>query len=202
MEFSVLLSFLTAAVLLTIMPGPDNIFVLTQSITRGKLTGFLIALGLVSGVFVHTAIAATGLSIVLKQSEFAFNIILYLGAAYMLYLAYSATKEKPLQSNEKELKVSGVQLVKTGFFMNVLNPKVTLFFVAFLPQFVVEGGWPIALQFVFLGIVFIVQALLIFSLIAVLAGRLTQYLNSERFWKITKWTKVFILITLAIFLIV
>ncbi len=187
------------------MPGPDNIFLLTQSITRGAKTGILISSGLVSGVWVHTAIAATGLSVVLKQSEVVYSIVLYLGAAYLFYLAFQATKEEPIEagvSANPEQPTGGFSLFRTGFFMNVLNPKVTLFFVALLPQFITPNGWDMPYQFGVLGLVFIVQAFIIFGLISVLAGRLTDYLNSSKFWHITKWSKVVILTLLGMFLLI
>ena len=205
MELNLILSFLGAAVLLTLMPGPDNIFVLTQSITRGAKTGILISIGLVSGVWVHTAIAATGLSVLLRQSELVYSLILYLGAAYLFYLAFQATKEEPVETGSAETlskTTKGFNLVRTGFFMNVLNPKVTLFFVAFLPQFITQNGWSLAKQFGVLGLLFIVQAFIIFSLISVLAGQLTDYFNSPKFWQITKWSKVVILALLGVFLLI
>ncbi|MCH9823265.1 MAG: LysE family translocator [Bacteroidetes bacterium] len=204
MEIQLILSFIAASVLLTLMPGPDNIFVLTQSITRGAKTGIIISFGLVSGVLVHTAIAATGLSIVLMQSKMAYTVVLYAGAAYLVYLAFMATKEKAVNlenGNVEYSTLNKVKLVRVGFLMNVLNPKVTLFFVAFLPQFVTSDGWPLATQFSVLGSVFILQAFVIFSIIAALAGRLNAYLNDQRFWAITKWSKVVILLLLAIFLL-
>lgn len=97
MEFELLLSFLTASILLSIMPGPDNIFVLTESITKGKKNGILIALGLSLGVLVHTLAAATGLSIIIQKSALAFSIIKYIGAIYLFYLAFMALKDKKVE---------------------------------------------------------------------------------------------------------
>ena len=205
MDFNLLIAFTGSSVLLTIMPGPDNIFVLTQSITRGTKTGILISVGLVSGVIVHTIIAATGLSLLLQQSAFIFQSILYAGALYLLFLAYKAGQEKPisLEYSENSEDFPGWQkLTRTGFFMNVLNPKVTLFFIAFLPQFVTQDGWSIPLQFSVLGLSFLTQSIIIFIIISFVAGRLRPYLNSPNFWMIAKWVKVSILVGLAVFLII
>ena len=204
MNLELLLSFLTASVVLTLMPGPDNLFVLAQSLSRGAKTGIAISLGLVLGVIIHTSLAATGLTLLLKQSEWAFNGIKYLGAAYLIYLAIQASKEKPLSldSENNTLQKSNCQWIQKGFVMNVLNPKVSLFFIAFLPQFVDPEGIEITLQLFLLGALFMVQAFLIFSLIALLAGKLTHYLNSEQFWQTTKWIKVFVLIALGAFLLI
>ncbi|MBL4708417.1 MAG: LysE family translocator [Flavobacteriales bacterium] len=137
MEISLYLSFCLAAFLLALMPGPDNIFVLTESIAKGAKNGVLISLGLNLGVLVHTLAAATGISLILKQSELAFAIVQYAGGAYLLYLAYLAAKEKVEQFESKESTVKGnFKLIRTGFIMNIMNPKVSLFFIAFLPQFV------------------------------------------------------------------
>ncbi len=183
------------------MPGPDNIFVLTQSISGGKRTGFLISLGLVSGVVVHTLVAATGLSILLQKSPVVFDVILFAGVAYLLFMAYSATKETAILGEKNNEATKGFQLVRQGFFMNVLNPKVTLFFIAFLPQFVTKEGWSMEFQFGILGLIFIAQAFAIFAFISVLAAKLSVYLYNEKFWSITKWTKVIVLIVLAVFLL-
>lgn len=197
MDIQLLLSFLIAAVLITLMPGPDNIFVLTESITKGKRNGIAISLGLCAGVLIHTLAAATGLSIILQQSATAFQIVKYLGAAYLFYLAVLALREKRKDMDEmKEGAVENFQfwkLFKKGFFMNVLNPKVSLFFIAFLPQFISPTGVHITMQMIILGIVFMLQALVIFSLIASLSGKLSPFLNNNRFWTITKYVKATVL---------
>lgn len=201
MEFSLIVSFLAASILLTLMPGPDNIFVLTESLTNGKRNGIAISIGLCVGVLVHTFAAATGLSIIIQQSELAFTIVSYLGAVYLFYLAFQARKDKkisvPIHSKTKFTHTPFSSLVKKGFFMNVLNPKVSLFFIAFLPQFTSKNGFDITLQMLVLGLIFMVQALFIFSAIANLASQLTPYANKSKFWKIAKWSKIGILIILG-----
>jgi threonine/homoserine/homoserine lactone efflux protein len=202
MQIELILSFLLASVLLTFMPGPDNIFVLTESITKGQKNGIAISIGLCTGVLIHTLAAATGLSIVIQKSALAFSIIKYLGAAYLFYLAFMATKEKPmevtLEKKSKEETFHLFPLIRKGFLMNVLNPKVSLFFIAFLPQFISQDGINITYQMIILGLIFMAQALVIFSLISILASRLTEYMNSAKFWKITKWSKVGVLSILGL----
>ena len=202
MQIELILSFLLASVLLTFMPGPDNIFVLTESITKGQKNGIAISIGLCTGVLIHTLAAATGLSIVIQKSALAFSIIKYLGAAYLFYLAYMATKEKPMEvtlgKKSKEETFKLFLLIRKGFLMNVLNPKVSLFFIAFLPQFISQDGINITVQMIILGLIFMVQALVIFSLISILSSRLTGYVNSAKFWKITKWSKVIVLSILGL----
>lgn len=206
MQVELILSFLTASILLSLMPGPDNIFVLTESLTRGVRTGVIISTGLASGVLIHTLAAATGISLILQQSELAFSIVQYLGAAYMFYLAWQATREKPmevdLEAASATMGKSSFQLLRKGFLMNILNPKVSLFFIAFLPQFVSKEGYSPMIQMIILGVIFMVQALLIFSFIAALSGRLSSQLNSPRFWNATKWSKFVVLVVLGVSLVV
>ena len=204
MDFSLTLAFLGASILLSLMPGPDNIYVISESLSRGAKSGILISIGLVSGVLIHTAAAATGLSILIYQSEKAFQIVSYVGAAYLIYLAFLASKEKPLQLVETNIRSNQQTIwahISKGFIMNVTNPKVSLFFIAFLPQFISDKGLNQSIQMLILGLIFIIQAFLVFSTLALLAGRLSIYLNQDRFWTITKWVKVGILGVLAISLL-
>lgn len=203
MEASLIISFIGASVVLSLMPGPDNIFVLTESISKGQSNGIAISLGLSFGVLIHTTAAATGLSIIIQKSALAFSVIKYLGAAYLFYLAYQTAKGNKSSfdlsvSLDNSQNSKSWSLIRKGFLMNVLNPKVSLFFIAFLPQFISANGFNITLQMIILGLIFMLQALLIFSLIAALAGKLAKYLNSPKFWKITKWSKVSVLSILGL----
>lgn len=207
METSVLVSFIIASVLLALMPGPDNIFVLTESITKGKRNGIIIAFGLASGIVIHTLFIVSGLAIFIKNSENVFFIIKILGALYLLYLAYQSYKETPAKMLKNDVTIQKTEwkkdffsLFKKGFLMNVLNPKVTLFFIAFLPQFVTKNGFLFEIQILILGILFMLQAFIVFSGIAILADQLGKYLTSPKFWKNVKWIKVTVLIGLALFL--
>tara|TARA_B100000795_G_scaffold143461_1_gene107397 strand:- start:663 stop:1292 length:630 start_codon:yes stop_codon:yes gene_type:complete len=204
MELGLILSFLGTSIILTLMPGPDNLFVLTESLTKGQKNGLGISIGLALGVLVHTLAAATGLSIIIQKSAFAFSIIKYLGAAYLIYLAFMAFREKKpklnLQTNHNLEETKMTPLIKKGFLMNILNPKVSLFFIAFLPQFISSNGYSITLQMIILGLIFMLQAFLIFGLISVLSSKLTKYVNNPKFWKITKWSKISVLSILGLVL--
>ncbi len=205
MELATILSFLTASVVLSLMPGPDNIFVLTESISKGQRNGIAISLGLACGVLLHTTLAATGLSILIQQSALAFSILKYLGAAYLFYLAYQTLIEKRptlgINGSGNKTKDGLFFLLRKGFLMNVLNPKVSLFFIAFLPQFISRDGFNITLQLFILGLIFMLQAIVVFSLIAVLSGKLSRYVNRPNFWQMTKWSKVTILFVLGLTLL-
>jgi len=171
MEISGLLSFIAVSMLLTISPGPDILYVITQSITSGKRAGIATAMGLCTGLMVHTAAAAFGVSEILRQSAGAFSILKYAGAAYLFYLAWKAFAEnRDNQINTHPVKKSGKSLYRQGILMNILNPKVALFFLAFLPQFVNTHSGSIPAQMVILGLLFIIQAIVIFTLVAVFAG--------------------------------
>lgn len=202
MELGLILSFIGASVILSVMPGPDNIFVLTESLTKGYRNGIAISIGLSLGVLIHTIAAATGLSIIIQKSAIAFSVIKYFGAAYLFYLAYKAMHEnKPLlnfdlSSINRSTKFS--LLIKKGFLMNVLNPKVSLFFIAFLPQFITSSGINVTIQMIILGLIFMLQAVLIFSSISILSSKLTKHVTNPRFWKITKWSKVSVLSVLGL----
>lgn len=170
-----LIYFIAASVTLTLLPGPDILFVLTQSISQGRKAGIATASGLCTGVFVHTTAAALGISALVYKSALAFEIIKYAGAAYLLYLAWQALKESgELISSAPVRETSAAALYRRGIFMNVLNPKVALFFLAFLPQFANIDSGNIPVQMIFLGIIFMVQAWLIFSAISVFAGAIGE----------------------------
>ncbi|MCT4613377.1 MAG: LysE family translocator [Marinifilaceae bacterium] len=201
MDLHLILSFLGAAIILSFLPGPDNIYVLTESLSSGAKKGIAVSIGLCCGIMIHTIAASTGLSIIIKNSVMVFNIIKYLGAAYLLYLAVMSYKEKSFEldnNKDKKSTKTNLEYIKKGFLMNVLNPKVSLFFIALLPQFITNNGWNPAYQMIILGFVFMLQAFFIFSGIALLSGGISKYMRSPRFFVVTKWIKIVVLITLAI----
>ena len=199
-----LIPFLTASILLTVSPGPDIIYVLVQGMTNGKKYGIVTALGLVTGIIVHTSLVAFGISAIIKQSETLFFIIKLLGAAYLFYLAWQVYKSDP-SINVKattEQKKELTSLFKKGFFMNVLNPKVAIFFLAFFPGFLWEPQGDTVFQFYLLGFVFMLQAFLIFSTVAVLAGKISVYLQKHPHSGVVfKWVQVLVFVGIGIFII-
>lgn len=171
MTASTMLYFLGASMALTIAPGPDNTFIVAQGISRGRKAAVITALGMCSGVSVHTTAAALGISALLYSSATAFTVLKYAGAAYLLFLAYKALKEQQvmLPQGTADGRSSWV-MFRRGFIMNVVNPKVALFFLAFLPQFVSPGEGSAALQMFLLGLLFMAQAVVLFSVIGWLSG--------------------------------
>lgn len=190
-ELTQLLYFIAVSVALTLLPGPDILFVLSISISQGKKAGIATASGLCTGLLFHTTAAALGISALVYSSAIAFTIVKYAGAFYLIYLAFKALKETGTFFSSFEVKETDVPLLyKRGIVMNLLNPKVSLFFLAFLPQFVIAGSGSIPLQMIFLGIVFLFQALFIFFLVSIFAGFIgSRIMKMSNAGKYVNWAK-------------
>ena len=172
---------------LTIAPGPDNLFVLTQGVTRGRKAALLTAWGMVSGITVHTTAAALGISAIIYSSGIAFQVLKFAGAAYLFYLAVVTFlgRKRAFSSQEQSRAKTSFEMYGRGFLMNVLNPKVGLFFLAFLPQFLDPTQPGKSWVMIQLGFIFMVQAFVIFSIIALFTGTIGAALNrnpSIRTW--------------------
>lgn len=179
-DFLSVISFLGAAIVLTLMPGPDNLFTLAQSIAKGKNAGIFTTLGLCTGLLVHIIAATIGISAVIYQSAFAFTIVKYAGAAYLLFLAFKSFREKGSSFNlNNEDTLDYKSLYKKGIIMNLLNPKVSLFFLAFFPQFINYENGNVSIQMLIYGILFLVQTLVIFTLISIFAGKVGYFLRKN-----------------------
>ena len=181
-----LIEFIATSAVLTLMPGPDILYVLAQSLVSGRRAGLAVGLGLSSGLLVHTTAAALGLSILIANSPVLFNVIKYAGIAYLTYMGYKSFRERTASSqgantsgtsNELDTAVPSatpLSLYKTGITMNLLNPKVILFFLALFPQFIDrESNSPTGDIFI-LGGTFALVAVTIFSAVALLAGFLSN----------------------------
>lgn len=200
----ILISFVLATATLAISPGPDNIFVLTQSIVNGKKYGLATVAGLMTGCIIHTTLVAFGVSEIIKQNPNLFFIIKLFGACYLLYLAYQVYKSDAsiAFTTENIQKKSTFQLFKTGFWMNVLNPKVTIFFLAFFPQFLFSNSLPNVFQFYVLGGLFILTSFLIFSTIAILAGTISEYIKQHKKVGVyLKWAQIIVFVGIALLIL-
>jgi threonine/homoserine/homoserine lactone efflux protein len=176
--------FFTVAVLLGFTPGPDNLFVLMQSVSRGRRAGLLVLLGLCAGLCVHTAAVALGLAAVFAASPAAFVVLKVVGAAYLLYLAWQAFRAPASAPGGGDAAPTSARaLFGRGIVMNLTNPKVLLFFLAFLPQFVDADAGAVAPQVVWLGLWFIAATLLAFGTIAWLAGAIGERLRRSPRWQ-------------------
>ena len=173
-----LIAFFGIAALLALAPGPDNLFVLMQSAVWGRKAGMFVVLGLCTGLLGHTAAVALGLAAVFAASPMAFTALKLLGAAYLAYLAWQILRA-PVRADdgERPAPLATGALYRRGIIMNLTNPKVLLFFFAFLPQFTSPAHGPVGLQIIELGAVFIVSTLLVFGSIAFFSGTFGQLLQ-------------------------
>ncbi|MCD8400693.1 LysE family translocator [Tenacibaculum finnmarkense] len=203
----ILSSFLITTAILAISPGPDNIFVLTQSIVNGKKYGLATVFGLMTGCIIHTTLVAFGISELIKQQPNLFFSIKLLGAGYLLYLAYQVYKSDAKISlstdNLTDTKKSSTgKLFQKGFWMNVLNPKVTIFFLAFFPQFLFSKTLSTVIQFYILGGIFIVVSFFIFSAIAILAGSLSVAIKKNaQIGVYLKWAQIIVFVSIAMLIL-
>jgi threonine/homoserine/homoserine lactone efflux protein len=173
-----LLTFFIASLLLALAPGPDNLFVLTQAALRGRSAGLAVTLGLCTGLLGHTTAVALGLAALFAASALAFTLLKLCGAAYLLWLAWQAWRASSTTAlAAAEDRLGGWQLYRRGILMNITNPKVSVFFLAFLPQFADPSRGPLTQQLLLLGAIFMVATILIFGGIALLAGMLGAWLT-------------------------
>ncbi len=194
----VLGTFFIASVILAVAPGPDNIFVLTQSALRGKKAGILVVLGLCTGLLVHTTAVSLGVAVVFQTSALAFTLLKIAGAAYLIYLAWGAFRAGATEIKGEENSLTDMQLYRRGIFMNVTNPKVTIFFLAFLPQFADPARGSISIQMMILGGFFIISTILVFGAIAFAAGAIGEWLRrSDKVQKIMNRVTGVIFLALA-----
>lgn len=177
-----LLAFLPIMLAVAAMPGPDMLFVLAQSAKKGTRAGLFSVLGVICGGFVHIGAAAVGLSALLMRSALLFSVLKYVGSAYLVYLGIRMLLESEPRGLERQLNAqiaggTGRSSFAQGFITNVTNPKVALFVLAFLPQFVTPGRGEIGLQFAVLGAIWYATGAVILSVVACAAGGLEQMLR-------------------------
>jgi len=200
----ILIPFYLASVLLALSPGPDNIFVLTQSALNGKLAGLAVTMGLCTGLIFHTLAVAFGVAVIFQTSAMAFTVLKICGAAYLLFLAWqafraSAAATEPVNNGGRNYW----QLYRRGIIMNITNPKVSIFFLAFLPQFADPARGSLTLQIIGLGGIFIAATILIFGGISLLAGMIRQRLyGSEKAQKILNRIAGTVFVALAVNLVI
>ncbi len=181
------LGFMAASLLLSVTPGSDSMYIITRSVSQGNKAGMYSVLGIVSGILVHTLLAALGLSILLAKSPLAFTIVKYIGASYLCYLGFkmlTSKQDAPLaeqiNDNTKLAKtLNYFKIYKQGMLTNTLNPKVALFFLAFFPQFVDPSYAHSTLSFLILGLTFAVTSLIWCMCLALLASRFSQKLREN-----------------------
>jgi threonine/homoserine/homoserine lactone efflux protein len=202
-DANTLVMFFTASILLALAPGPDILYVITQSMLKGRSAGIMVTLGLCTGLIGHTTAVAFGVAVLFQTSALAFTILKFAGAAYLLYLAWKSFSASEGAINlQKGTETSSWYLYRRGVIMNITNPKVSIFFLAFLPQFSNPSKGSIPLQLLLLGGMFILSALAVFSSISYLASMIGGwFLKSRRAEKILNITAGTIFTALAIKLV-
>ena len=163
--------FIVAASLLAIAPGPDVVYVLTRGIAQGRAAGIAAALGFASGCIFHTVLAAAGVAALIRSSPPAFDLVRYAGAAYLAWIGVQAIRHRAsfaMQGSGERKALAAIY--RQSVVGNMLNPKVTLFFLAFLPQFVDAGAGRVELQMAILGVAFMLVTVVVFGAVAVFAG--------------------------------
>ena len=195
-----LLLFVTASLALIVVPGPDMIYVLTRGVSQGRTAGLISATGVCCGVLVHTSFAAVGLSAILAQSALAFSVVKYAGAAYLLYLGVRTVLEREGFAAPERARRARLSIVfRQGILSNVLNPKVALFFLAFLPQFVDPAAGATGLQMLGFGMAFTLMGLAVLSVVALTSGVLGERLRSNpSFAGILRWLTGSVLVALGL----
>lgn len=175
LDTETIFTFSVASIAFCLAPGPDNLFVLSQSATYGRPAGLWVTAGLCTGLLFHTAAVVLGLAAIFQASAVAFTVVKFIGVAYLLFLAWKAfiAKAQKLGVPEKSSKVG---FYRRGVIMNATNPKVSIFFMAFLPQFVNAGSGSMAGQVVVLGLMFIGATIVVFSGVAFMGDALRNFL--------------------------
>ena len=191
-----ILLFFISSLALTMMPGPDILFVINQSL-EDRRSGLLVAFGLCSGLIIHTLVLALGLSAIIEQNDNVIIFLKYFGSAYLFYLAFQEfQKNKVISERLKE------NFYLRGVFMNLINPKVLIFFLAYFPNFLFSDTISTSYQFIILGAIFILQALIIFAMVSLTSNRLISILNVDANNKKIVYLKsfIFVLIGMSILL--
>ncbi|PMN90668.1 LysE family translocator [Enterovibrio norvegicus] len=181
-DFNFWLLFLASAFALNVAPGPDLLYILTKTIRNGKKVGLASALGVCTGALFHVFAAAFGLSMILASSALAFSLVKYIGAAYLFYLAYQALQSSGFElivesSNQRE---TAFESFKQGVIIDILNPKVAIFFMAFLPQFVRENSGPVSFQLIYLGLLVIAVAIVVETAYVLVADKISERIRSSK----------------------
>ena len=187
-----ILLFFISSLALTLMPGPDILFVINQSL-EDKKSGLLVSFGLCSGLVVHTLLLALGLSVIIEQNDNVIMFFKYFGSFYLFYLASQEFKKDSVISERKK-----ENFYLRGVYMNLINPKVLIFFLAYFPNFLFSETISISYQFIILGAIFIVQALIVFSIVSLTSNRLISILKVDSKNKKIAYLKSFIFVLIGL----
>ena len=200
MEWSNFALFFAASWMLIITPGPDMIYVITRGISQGRKAGMISAVGVTLGILVHTLFAACGLAIILRTSALAFLAVKFAGAGYLIYLGVKTLSDKSEFEFNRDRPKDGIRKIFVqGLLSNVLNPKIALFFLAFLPQFVNPGQGSSSIQMVYLGLMFALFGIVFLVLLGYFSGGIGLWLaNKQNFAEKIRWFTGSVLIVLGL----
>jgi len=187
-----ILLFFISSLALTIMPGPDILFVINQSL-EDKKSGLLVSFGLCSGLIVHTLVLAFGLSAIIEQNDNVIMFFKYFGSVYLFYLAFQEFKKDRIKSERQK-----ENFYLRGVYMNLINPKVLIFFLAYFPNFLFSDTISTSSQFIILGAIFILQALMVFLIVSLASNRLISLLNIDSRNKKIVYFKSFIFVLIGL----
>ena len=187
-----ILLFFISSLALTMMPGPDILFVINQSL-EDKKSGLLVSFGLCSGLIVHTLVLAFGLSAIIEQNDNVIIFFKYFGSVYLFYLAFQEFKKNRIISERQK-----ENFYLRGVYMNLINPKVLIFFLAYFPNFLFSDTISTSSQFIILGAIFILQALIVFSIVSLASNRLILLLNIDSRNKKIVYFKSFIFVLIGL----
>ena len=187
-----ILLFFISSLALTLMPGPDILFVINQSL-EDKKSGLLVSFGLCSGLVVHTLLLALGLSVIIEQNDNVIMFFKYFGSFYLFYLASQEFKKDSVISERKK-----ENFYLRGVYMNLINPKVLIFFLAYFPNFLFSETISISYQFIILGAIFIIQALIVFSIVSLTSNRLISIFKVDSKNKKITYLKSFIFVLIGL----
>jgi threonine/homoserine/homoserine lactone efflux protein len=192
--------FVAASWTLIVTPGPDLLYVVTRGMSQGRRAGLLSAMGVTLGLLVHTVSAAFGLAVLLQTSALAFLLVKYVGAVYLVYLGWQALRDKSrLALAEPHRPADFRSVFWQGVLSNVLNPKVALFFLAFLPQFADSGSGSVTLQMMLLGLTFALFGVIFLTIVAYFSGSIGNWLlRQPRISGLLRWLTGAILIGLGL----
>ena len=182
MHLEVIITFIISSLALTISPGPDIVYVISQSFIRGKKAAIITSVGLTTGLLFHTLFVIIGLSLLLRENENIFFLLKLLGSMYFIYLAFIVFLNRNKKIEFDSNKMENIAFFKKGLLMNLLNPKVSIFFIALFPGFIFHDNLSSQIQFLVLGLIFWIQANLIFIAVSVFSNKLKGYFLNKSFF--------------------
>ncbi|WP_066258956.1 LysE family translocator [Neobacillus drentensis] len=183
-----MLSFILVVIVLFLIPGPAVLLTISQTAQGGRKTGIITGIGIAVGDLIHTIAAVLGLSAILMTSALAFDIVKYLGAAYLIFLGIKSILEKSKKQEAPTVKKSNtITSFRQALLVEMLNPKTALFFLAFLPQFVHNNGTPVVIQLLTLGLTFVLMSIVYTTLLTFLTSSIGERLFSNKNNRLARW---------------